>query len=124
MDQRAVANLTEMTEATNRIKLLQQQLAEANKELVDWKIDFNVQVTPNNGAYDVHITGEAGGKVVTKVLSQTHAKYFIDDKHTIAHSLAQQFIIELLTEHVVSKLGPPLSRAIDNVDRLSISKGL
>lgn len=123
MDQRAVANLTEMTEATNSIKLLQQQLAEANKELVDWKIDFSVEVTPSNGKYDILIKGEAGGVVVQKILSQDHAKYFVDDKHTIAHSLAQQFIIELLTEKAISVVGPALSRAIDNVDRLSTSKG-
>jgi len=123
MDQRAVANLAEMTEASNAINLLKKQLAEANKNINNWKVEFEVQVQPNNGKYDIEIKASAGGKITTQIISQEEVLYFVDDIHSLTLGVSRRLLLELLTDIAMLDLGPTLTKAIANVEKLASNKG-
>lgn len=123
MDSRAVANLTEMTEAENNITLLKQQLADANKDLSNWKIEIEVEVVPFNDTYQLDVRSAVGGKVYNRRFSQIDITYFVDDKQSFMHDLAQRTLLQMLTDEMKSELNDKVSKAMDNILRLSQSKG-
>lgn len=123
MDQRAVANLAEMTEANNSINLLKQQLSDANQFVNTWKIEYEVDVIPHNDLYDIHVKASAGGKLFNYVISSVEARYFADDHATLIQQIAERMLVAVLAETSTKALAPKLSKAIVNVNKLISSKG-
>lgn len=123
MDSRAVANLAEMTEAENSITLLKQQLADANKDLFNWKVEIEVEVVPYNGSYQLEVKSTVGGKVYNRRFTESDVTYFADDKQSFIHSLAQHTLLQMLTDTMKTELNDKVSKAMDNIQRLSQSQG-
>lgn len=116
---RAAANVAEIVDANATINRLKLQLAEANQQLKDWKINVDVEVQPSGSSYNIVIRTEAGGRIYQEALSTIDAQYFYDDKDTFIRLIADHVLVSLLRDRLVEKLTPKISKAIQNVHTLT-----
>ena len=112
---------SDLAAANNTIKVLNERLSEARALLSQYQIEFEVEVEPG---FVVVITARKphGGGGVRKTLSKEECLYFASDPGTLAHSVVSEIVEALLIPHLTSQLSPLLSRALQSVKALQVSK--
>ena len=69
------------------------------------------------------ITGKSGTKGFRKIVDQKTALYLMADKHDITKDLADEFLLGVVGQTAYDSLLPKLSQALDNLSKLTGSKG-
>lgn len=105
----------DMTEALNTIKVLNERLQEAAKQLALFKIDFNIEIVQET--LDVKITAikPYGGGGVIKTVPKNIALYYKDDVASLTDSVVDEIVDALLKPMLKAQLQQPLARALNNV---------
>ena len=101
------------TQATLRI--LTQQLKQAQEVLSRWKVDFTVEV--DGATLDIRVTAlkPYGGGGVIKTIQKSTVLYYSDDRASLIQSVVQEIFEALLRDELVEALNVPLTSAVQTV---------
>lgn len=112
-----------IVEAEQTINVLSTELVKFREIAKKWHIDFNVEVRLDgqSNLYSVVITGKTGERGATQVISGLDAKYYAQDAATIAKSVGEILLQQILGDMVDEQLTPQIVRAITNINSLNKS---
>lgn len=107
----------EATAHINTIKVLQDRLAEANRDLRSWKINFEFEVTEALGV-KITATKPFGGGGIIKTLSAQDVQFWASDVPGLCEDLAEEFMHLLLKDVLKNAMTESLARSINNAYKL------
>jgi len=107
--------MSDITEAQNTIKVLNERLQEMAKQLSQFKIDFTVEIVQET--FDIKITAVKpfGGGGVIKTVPKQIALYYKDDISSLVENVIEEFFDVLLKPILKNELTPITTRAIRNL---------
>ena len=109
------AHISDITEAQNTIKVLNERLNEMAKYLSMFKVDFSAEIV--QATFDIKITAVKpfGGGGVIKTIPKQIALYYKDDIPSLVDTIIDEIFNVLIKPVLKNELTPIATRAIKNL---------